>query len=179
MDGAGAKLITVPNLISALRLPIAAAFVVIDGVMWRAGLLLLGGVTDAVDGWLARKLKVQSHTGALIDPLFDKLFVLIALGAFVAGPYLSWPGFAILISRDLYVGFGFIVAKLLGIRVSVRSRYSGKLVTFLQLVTLFVLLFAPDQAELFVVVVGVASAIAVIDYTAAGIASLRQHRQGA
>lgn len=179
MDGAGVKLVTVPNLISALRLPIAAAFLAVDGVLWRALLLLLGGVTDAMDGWLARKLGVQSRAGALIDPLFDKLFVLIALGAFLPGPYLSWLGFAILISRDLYIGFGFIVAKLIGVEVSIRPRYSGKLVTFLQLVTLFVLLFAPDQTDLFVVVVGVASGIAVIDYTSAGIASLKKHRQGA
>ncbi len=104
---------------------------------------------------------------------------MIALGAFLRQPYLSWPEFAVLISRDLYVGLGFIVARSIGIGVSVRSRYSGKLVTFLQLVTLFVLLFAPGQVDLFVVVVGVASVIAVLDYTSVGIASLRERRQGA
>ncbi len=170
---------TLPNLISALRLPIAAAFLAVDGVLWRGLLLFFGGVTDAMDGWLARKLGVQSEAGAVIDPLFDKLFVIIALAAFLREPYLSWPEFAVLISRDLYVGSGFIVAKTIRVAVSVRSRFSGKLVTFLQLVTLFVLLFTPGQVDLFVVVVGVASVIAILDYTSAGIASLRKRHQEA
>lgn len=169
----------VPNLVSALRLPIAAAFLAIDGLLWRGILLFLGALTDALDGWLARKLRVESAAGALIDPLFDKLFVLIALAAFLSGPYLGWREFAILISRDLYVGLGFLVAKLLDLDVAARARPSGKLVTFLQVVTLFVLLFAPDRAGLFVVVVAVASIIAIVDYTIAGVADLRRRPEQA
>jgi CDP-diacylglycerol--glycerol-3-phosphate 3-phosphatidyltransferase len=166
----------VPNLISALRLPLAAAFLVADTVLGRGALLFLGALTDLLDGWLARKLKVESRAGALLDPLFDKLFVLIALAAFLPGPYLDWRDFAILISRGLYMAFGFLVAEMIGVDVQARSRPGGKLVTVLQMVTLFVLLLAPDQAGLFVVFVGVASIIAITDYTLAGIASLRERR---
>jgi phosphatidylglycerophosphate synthase len=166
--------IYVPSLISALRLPIAAAFLAIDGLLWRAALLFLGALTDVLDGWTARKLGLESKTGALVDPLFDKLFVLIALAAFLSGPYLGWWGFAILVSRDLYVGFGFLLAKLLRVDIFARARPGGKLVTVLQVVTLFVLLFAPDQVGIFIVLVAVASLIAIVDYTVAGVISLRE-----
>ncbi len=179
---AGARrssLAALPSLISALRLPLALIFLATNTVLWRGILLFLSAVTDLLDGWLARKLGVESRTGALLDPLFDKLFVLIALAAFLPGPYLGWREFAILISRDLYVGLGFLVAEVIGVDVVARSRPGGKLVTVLQIVTLGVLLFAPDQVGLFVVVVAVASVIAIIDYTVAGIASLRERRNEA
>jgi phosphatidylglycerophosphate synthase len=154
-------------------LPIAAAFLVVDTVVWRGGLLFLGALSDALDGWTARRFGLESKLGAVLDPLFDKLFVLIALAAFLAGPYLGWQQFAILISRDLYVALAFLTAKVLSVQIPARSRAGGKLCTFLQVVTLFVLLFAPERVGLFVVVVAVASIFAIADYTHAGIVGLR------
>ncbi len=164
---------SIPSLISALRLPIAAAFFAVDSLLWRGVLLFLGALSDLLDGWVARRFRLESRTGALLDPLFDKLFVTVALAAFLPGPYLGWQEFLILISRDLYVGSGYLVARLLKVDVEVRARPSGKLVTVLQMVTLFVLLLAPERVGLFVVATGVASAIAVVDYTVAGAAAIR------
>ena len=150
MEGTVAKpaLAKLPNLISALRLPIAAAFVAVDGLLWRGVLLFLGALTDALDGWLARRLGVESKAGAIMDPLFDKLFVLITLAAFLPGLYLGWREYLILVSRDLYVGTGWLVGKGMGINVPAQSRPAGKLVTALQVVTLFVLLLAVSAAVL-------------------------------
>jgi phosphatidylglycerophosphate synthase len=164
----------VPSCLSALRLPIAAAFFVVDGLFWRGILLLAGALTDALDGWLARHFQVETKTGAILDPLFDKVFVTVALAAFLPGPYVGWREFAVLVSRDFYVGLVFLVAKALRIGLEVRPRPSGKLVTFLQIVTLFVLLLAPERAGLFILVVGVASAYTILDYTVAGVAGLRR-----
>lgn len=170
-------LVFVPSLISALRLPIAAAFFVVDGLMARGILLLLGALTDAADGWVARRFRLESKLGVILDPLFDKLFVLVALAAFLPGPYLSWIEFVVLISRDLYVGSGFLIARGLGVSVPAQPRAAGKLVTFLQIVTLFVLLLAPERADVFVVVVAAASVIAILDYTVVGVNRVR-HRSG-
>lgn len=168
------SLVNVPNLLSALRLPIAAAFFAVDGLFWRGALLSLGALTDALDGWLARQFGQESETGAMLDPLFDKLFVLVALAAFVPGRYLGWPEFAILVSRDLYVAVVFLLGKLLGLPIPARPRTGGKVVTFLQMVTLFVLLLFPDLTGFFVVAVGVTSAAAIADYTAVGLATVRR-----
>ncbi|UCC71071.1 MAG: CDP-alcohol phosphatidyltransferase family protein [Gemmatimonadota bacterium] len=169
-------LANVPNFISALRLPIAAAFFVIDNLLWRGILLFLGALTDALDGWLARRLGVESKAGAIMDPLFDKLFVVITLAAFLPGPYLGSREYLILVSRDLYVGAGWLVGKAMGVNVPAQSRPAGKLVTALQVVTLFVLLLVPERFTVFMVAVGAASAIAIIDYTFAGLATLRRSK---
>lgn len=163
----------IPNLLSALRLPIAAAFFINDALLWRGFLLSLGALTDLLDGWLARRFSLESDAGAVLDPLFDKLFVTVALAAFLPGPFLGWQEFLILVSRDLYVGAAYIIAKLLGLDIPAQARRSGKVVTVLQLVTLFVLLLAADQVGVFVVAVAVASAIAIVDYTAMGAAAVR------
>ncbi len=172
-------LVYLPSLISALRLPIAAAFFAVDGLVARGMLLLLGALTDAADGWVARQFGLQSKLGVILDPLFDKLFVLVALAAFVRGPYLGWIEFLVLVSRDLYVGTGFLVARGLGVSVPAQPRAAGKLVTFLQIVTLFVLLLAPERADVFVVVVAAASAIAIVDYTVVGVHRVRHRSRAA
>ena len=169
----GKMLAALPSLISALRLPIAAGFFAVDALVWRGILLFLGALTDALDGWLARRLKLESETGALLDPLFDKLFVTVALAAFLPGPYLGWREFLILVSRDLYVAFAFLLAKVRRLDVPAQPRTMGKLVTFLQIVTLFVLLLVPERVDVFLVVVGVASAIAIVDYSVAWWSAVR------
>ncbi len=163
-----------PNMISMLRLPIAAAFLVVDGQVWRGVLLSAGAMTDALDGWVARRFGLGTKSGAVIDPLFDKLFILVVMASFIPGPYLGWTQFAILMARDVYVGAAFIFAKIVNVTMPDRARLGGKVVTFLQMVTLFVLLFAPDLIDYCVVAVGVSGGIAIVDYTvAASMASRR------
>lgn len=172
-DSHKVRLTIVPSLLSASRLPIAVAFFAVESVLWRGALLFFGALTDWLDGWIARRFGLESRTGALLDPLFDKLFVTVTLAAFLPGPYLGWREFLVLVSRDLYVGGMFLIAKMLSVEVEIQARPSGKLVTVLQIIALFVLLLAPQQAALFMVAVGVASAIAIADYTMVGVTDLR------
>jgi phosphatidylglycerophosphate synthase len=72
-----------------------------------------------------------------------------------------------------------LVAKLLKIGIPTQPRPGGKLVTFLQIVTLFVLLLAPDRVGVFMVAVAVASAIAIVDYTLVGVAGVRGRSRAA
>jgi phosphatidylglycerophosphate synthase len=167
----------VPNLLSASRLPIAAAFFVVEEARWRGALLLIGALTDALDGLTARHFRLQSRAGTIIDPLFDKLFVLVVLAAFLTGPRLGWAEFLLLIARDVYIALAYVVVKVLGFRVVWAPRLAGKLVTFLQVITLFVLLVVPQALGALVVAVAVASAVAIVDYTWAGVAALRRQRE--
>ena len=126
---------------------------------------------------MARRFALESKAGAILDPLFDKLFVVVALAAFLPTTYLSWGAFAVLVSRDLYVGSAFVTARFSGLRIPAQARRSGKVVTFLQVATLFVLLLAPERAGVFVVAVAVASVIAIVDYTAMGAAAVWDRRK--
>lgn len=75
----------VPNMITILRLFLVPVFVLIffssleNRLLYALGIFLLAGATDALDGYLARKYKVVSVVGIVLDPLADKLMLLTAL----------------------------------------------------------------------------------------------------
>lgn len=81
-----------PNALTLLRLVLIPLFVVAyylpyDSANWiAAGLFIVAGVTDWLDGFLARQLKQQSAFGAFLDPVVDKLMVVAALVMLLADP---------------------------------------------------------------------------------------------
>jgi len=66
--------VTLPNLISLLRAPLALLFFY-DNTTLRLIVIFLAMLTDSIDGYLARKYHATSITGAILDPIMDKLFV--------------------------------------------------------------------------------------------------------
>lgn len=166
------RVLTVPNLLSLTRLPLAAAFLLVDGRTARVALVGIASLTDFLDGWLARRGQT-SQLGALLDPIADKTFVFIAIAAFLFEGVVSAGEFLIVISRDLATAVGFIVAWLLpGLDPrAFRARWPGKVVTVLQLAALFVLLLRPTVFPVLVPLIAVASAAAIADY------ALLLHRQ--
>ncbi len=70
-------LASVPSILSLSRVPLAVLFVfVFDEPRLAFAVLILGGITDLLDGWYARRYSQCTATGALIDGATDKLFVL-------------------------------------------------------------------------------------------------------
>ncbi|KAI6887841.1 hypothetical protein KC318_g15235 [Hortaea werneckii] len=69
-----------PNFLTVSRLiaaPVTAYFLVHDHYKWALGLFAYAGFTDLVDGWLARKWKLQTVAGSVIDPMADKALMII------------------------------------------------------------------------------------------------------
>lgn len=163
-----ARLLTLPNLLSLSRLPLAAAFVVVEGTPARVLLLGAAGLTDFLDGWLARRGRA-TRVGALLDPITDKTFVLAALSVFLFRGRLSARDFFIILSRDLATAVGFVVAYLVpGLDPRrFHARFPGKVVTVLQLVALLVLTARPTWIAWLVWPIAAASAWAIVDYTLA------------
>ncbi|WP_454198872.1 CDP-alcohol phosphatidyltransferase family protein [Nocardia sp. Marseille-Q1738] len=99
------RILTVPNVLSVLRLlgvPLFLWLLLIeraDG--WAFALLVASGVTDFLDGKLARLLDQSSRLGALLDPFVDRLFLVTTLAAFVIRGLLPWWVAALLVGRDL------------------------------------------------------------------------------
>ncbi|HKT09318.1 MAG TPA: CDP-alcohol phosphatidyltransferase family protein [Gemmatimonadaceae bacterium] len=160
------RILTVPNLLSLSRLPLAAAFLLVEGRAARVALVGLASLTDFLDGWLARRGQT-SQLGALLDPIADKTFVLVAILAFLIEGAVTAGEFMIVISRDLATAVGFIVAYLLpGLDPrAFKARWPGKVVTVLQLAALFALLLRPAVFPALVVLIALASAWAIADYT--------------
>lgn len=98
------RVFTVPNVLSVLRLigvPVFLWLLLVekaDG--WAFALLVASGITDWLDGKLARLLDQSSRLGALLDPLVDRLYLLATLGGFLIRGILPWWVVLILIARD-------------------------------------------------------------------------------
>lgn len=128
------ELFLLPNLLSLFRL-FASFLLCIDNSTLRILTIILCGITDGLDGFLARKYNMTSTLGTLLDPIADKVFVLVAL--YVFG--LSWWQNILFLSREIsLIAFGIWV-RYTKCRWSIRSFVSGKLMTTCQFCTLFLL----------------------------------------
>jgi CDP-diacylglycerol--glycerol-3-phosphate 3-phosphatidyltransferase len=160
-------LLYLPSLISLTRLGMAAAFIAVSTPAARVGLILAASLTDFLDGWLARRANLTTKWGALIDPIADRMFVFTAVCVFLFEGAISTVQYFILISRDFMTAVGFLVARAVSwLRpITFRARLSGKIATSLQLLALLALLMQPHQAPRLILMVGAASAWAIVDYT--------------
>jgi CDP-diacylglycerol--glycerol-3-phosphate 3-phosphatidyltransferase/cardiolipin synthase len=92
----------VPNLLSALRLAIAAAFAWLPPSL-RPWAILAAGLSDWLDGWIARRFQATTWAGGVLDAVADKSFVVAVLATLVhEGVFEAWQA-ALLLLRDLSV----------------------------------------------------------------------------
>jgi phosphatidylglycerophosphate synthase len=162
------ELRSLPNLLSVSRLALAAAFVFVDRVDLRIVFVMVAGVTDYLDGWIARQFGPMTRTGAMLDAVGDRFFVFIGVCVFLfEGLISSWQYF-IMISRDIMTAVGFVVARWVmpSLRaVPFKARFPGKVVTVLQLMTFVALLIRPAAADPMILVIAAMSLWAIVDYT--------------
>jgi cardiolipin synthase len=127
---------TVPNLISFARLagvPLFLwLFLVVHADIWAVAVLAVGGTTDWVDGFLARRLGQVSRLGELLDPLADRLYIFATLVALTVGEIVPlWFALA-LIAREVMLGICLLVLRRYGFGPP-PVHYLGKAATFLLL----------------------------------------------
>jgi CDP-diacylglycerol--glycerol-3-phosphate 3-phosphatidyltransferase len=113
-----ASLRQLPNALTILRFVAIPVFVVVllaerSGPSWLAGVVFgAAAITDQVDGWLARRWRVESEFGKVADPLADRLMIDVAVVMLVALDRLPWIALVIL-ARDLLLvaGYRFVVPR--------------------------------------------------------------------
>ncbi len=128
-------MLTIPNLVTVMRIGCIPVFVWLllrpgrSGLLAAAALLAVLGVTDGVDGWLARHLHQVSTVGKVLDPLADRLLLgVAAVGTIVVGAIPAWVAVVVLV-REALVAAGFLaVAAAGGRRMDVQ--WVGKAGTF-------------------------------------------------
>lgn len=132
--GAGARrVLTVPNVISFLRIALIPAFVllIIDEDTTFSGLLLFGFVasTDWIDGWVARATGQVTELGKVLDPVADRLAIAAGLIALVVRGAFPIAAALLILVRDLAILLaGLVLLAKAGVRIEVR--YIGKVATF-------------------------------------------------
>jgi cardiolipin synthase len=160
------RLRDLPTLLSLSRLVLAAGFVAADGAAMRVGLIGAAGLTDVLDGWLARRWNVASRVGALLDPIGDHVFALVATLTFVVGGSLSIPAALVLVARDVATSLGFLIALAVPTfrHEPFKARWPGKVVTVFQFATLLSLIVAPALTTPLLALVAVTAAWSIADY---------------
>lgn len=104
---AGERWLTVPNALSFLRLLGVPLFLWLllgpraDG--WALVVLVASGITDWLDGRVARALDQYSRLGELLDPLADRLYTVATLVAFLVRGIVPWWVLVLIIGRDVVV----------------------------------------------------------------------------
>ena len=106
---------TVPNAITAVRLlllPVFVVFIVGERYWWSMAVIAVVFLTDFVDGFVARRTHTTSELGAWLDPVADRLTVIVVVLAFWLGGLLSLPVFLLILLPDVVlslvalIGFG-------------------------------------------------------------------------
>ncbi|KAF2087606.1 hypothetical protein K490DRAFT_18995, partial [Saccharata proteae CBS 121410] len=93
----------IPNILTFSRLiaaPVVGYLVLHDQHAWALGLFAYAGITDLLDGWIARRWKLQTVVGSVVDPMADKLLMAILVGSLAAKGALPAPLAIIIFGRD-------------------------------------------------------------------------------
>lgn len=165
----GFAILNIPNLLTLSRFPLAAAFLLLESTPARLAVIGAASLSDVLDGWFARRFGRQSKWGALLDPIADKTFVLVALSTFLVRGEISTRDYLIVLSRDVAAATVFLVAYFMPSvdPMEFRARWAGKAVTVLQIAILLSLVAIPRLVSWLVPVIGVASAVSILDYALA------------
>jgi cardiolipin synthase (CMP-forming) len=130
-----------PNALTVGRLALIPIFVVLmvragHSPSWPAGVVFgIAGVTDQVDGFLARRWHVESRFGQLADPLADRLMIDAAVILLAYYDRLPWVGLAVILGRDVLLLAGSVLLAPRGVEVEVNT--VGKAATWILYAAIF------------------------------------------
>jgi len=166
-----------PNALSVLRLLIAGVFPFLGPGPVRVACFIVGALSDAVDGTIARRLHAQSWVGGILDGVADKALTLSVLLTLATEGHLAWFEVLVLMSRDLAVA---LIALVLAICrrwdafCAMSARVPGKIATALLFACMLVILVRPAWRSAAVPPAMVASLVAALDYLGVFFRGLRR-----
>jgi CDP-diacylglycerol--glycerol-3-phosphate 3-phosphatidyltransferase/cardiolipin synthase len=127
--------LTVADVVTAVRFPLAALFPFVRSPAWELAIVAVAAVTDMADGVLARRFGA-SRAGAVLDPIADKAFMVVAFVTIARRGLLAWYELVGVLLRDVVAILGFLATLLLRRPAAPPARAGGKAVTIAQLLTL-------------------------------------------
>ena len=157
------ELLTIPNLLSILRLALVPVFLILllsNQSGWALLTLVVASATDYLDGFLARKLNQQTRLGQLLDPAADRLYILATLiGLAVTSHIPVWVPFVV-ISRDVMLAATYPALAKRGYG-PLPVHYLGKAGTFALLYAFPLLLMADVWTDAKMIILPLAWAFAI------------------
>ncbi|MEM7193509.1 MAG: CDP-alcohol phosphatidyltransferase family protein [Pseudomonadota bacterium] len=164
----------VPNILTLLRIAACPVLVILlNGQNYGAALLLflVAGITDGLDGYIAKRYNFVSKLGAILDPIADKL--LIASTYIMLAILQDIPFYLLIVVmfRDLVIVAGYLILVMMGENVPMRPLYTSKINTFLQITLMIAVLMAkahllafPMLVEILIVGVVITTVVSGVQY---------------
>ena len=133
-----------PNILTLTRvlmIPFFVIFIINKNFGWALITFVIAGITDGIDGLIARITHQRTELGAYLDPIADKLllfsaFITLAIVEIIP----SWL-VVIVITRDVIILVGFLVMLLTGYHPKINPRFLSKMTTAFQIITIVLVLF--------------------------------------
>ena len=130
------KAADIPNLISALRIILvipAAWLMLVSRFDMALAVILIAGLSDGLDGYLARRFRWRSRLGGLLDPLADKLLILAVYATLGWLALLPWWLVALVLLRDVVIVTGAVAYHVLVASLEAEPSFISKFNTVAQI----------------------------------------------
>lgn len=161
------KIFNLANFASFVRLPLALLIIYAPSLMMQYVYFAIAALSDLADGFIARKLKETSKLGAILDPIFDRVFLIIVFIFFFTQLELPLIYILLFFTRDaVTITFSTLQAAFkFKKKIDIKARLVGKIVTGLQFATLLIMM-AGNLAliKIGMYVTFIFSIIAIADY---------------
>lgn len=147
---------TLSNALTLLRAPLAFLFLY-DNLFLRLVAIFFAMLTDGLDGYFARKNQTESKLGAILDPIMDRFFVLVAFSVLVFENQLFIWQVLLMLSRDIVLCLFAVCVAIFGNleNCEIQATFWGKMTTFSQFcVLIYILLGFTFSWYVFVAFVG-------------------------
>jgi cardiolipin synthase len=154
---------TAADVVSSLRIPLAAAFVLVSDSTWRLAIVGAAAVTDLLDGPIAR-WRGSSAYGPVLDPIADKVFMAGAVGVVAFSGTLEIYEIVGVLLRDIVATVAFAATFFSEQPRAIPARWSGKAVTVAQILTLVAFLLGSPYLRPIAWATTVIAVFAIWDY---------------
>ena len=173
---------TVPNALTLARLVMVPVFLgafIHEAFLLALAVFILAGITDALDGYLARTLEQRSRLGAVLDPLADKLLVLTAFLCLGHVGWIPWWLVGVVILREVLIVCGFMFLHLvrMDLRGKITATLDSKLNTLAQVLLVLAVMsfrvmdeaFLAPVSDILIYVVGGLTLVSGVHYLVLGV----------
>ncbi|AEH44723.1 CDP-diacylglycerol/glycerol-3-phosphate 3-phosphatidyltransferase [Thermodesulfatator indicus DSM 15286] len=165
-------MINIPNLVTILRLclvPVVISYLLAGDHQKALIFFLIAGLSDVLDGFLARRLNQKTLLGAILDPIADKTLV---DSIYLLGAYLEllpkWLA-VIVVGRDFLILLGFLCLVAITKKIEVRPTYLSKATTAIQVITVVATLAKIPNLNILFYLTGVFTVLSGLHYLWLGV----------
>lgn len=158
----------IPNILTVFRLILIPVFIIIffsknpNSLLYSIIIFLIAGLTDFLDGYLARRYKLTTRVGAVLDPLADKLMLITVLTCLVIKTYIPIWVLVIIAAKEVFMIFCGIFLYKKGTIIA--SNLFGKASTIFFYISIFILVFSEDIG-IYLLYISVCTAlVALVNY---------------